>query len=221
MNIYKLSVLLCTLLLGAPTASVGAKGTPKVFLADCQIPEPILSQIGRGVQYALDNQAAFIIDDKDLFHVHLLVSKETLKLISGKNEMSALELMGLTDALLFHSQEEKSVRDFFPVNIRKRRNIFYNRKTNELKILNTDNYPVDKEFFTIWQEEDLGFEETFQVSFARLPHFVDQECKLSAFDIHDSESSEKVVITNILMLDLWKPNTIDGKSCSCSGAIWE
>jgi|SRR3989344_8149433 len=221
MNIYKLLVLFFVTLLGASPTPVGAKGTPKVFLTDCQISEPILGQIRLGVQFALDNQAAFTVDDKDLSHVHLLITKETLKLVSSKKEMSALELMSLTDALLFHSREEKSIRDFFPVNIRKRRNIFYNRRTNELKILNTDNYPVDKEFFTIWPEEDLGFKGTFQVSFARLPYFVDQECKLSAFKIHDSENSEKVVITNILMPDLSKPYTTYGKSCSCSGAIWE
>lgn len=219
MYLNRLIVLSITLIIMFSLSSnLNAQKEPFVApLLNCSVPQSMVDEIKKGVQFALDKKAAFAVNDADLNHVHLLVTRSHYQEIIDGGSIKIFELMESSDAMLFHSQEESYLRDNFPVEIRKRRNLLYNLRSGEVDIINVDRYNTDARYFTVFHDKHLGLVEIFQISFYQLPIFVNKPCKLPFFKIFppDGRRAYRIVISEMMMA--FSPWT--NKGCFCSGAV--
>lgn len=187
---------------------------PQIKIKGCELPSTIMTKLTLGIRAALSMEAAFFIDPKDLDHVHFLVNHASIKDIT-KKRISAVELMELTEALLFHSQEFINSKNPFPIETQKKRNIFLNIKTGQAMILDTNQFGANPETFTIFGERDLKMKETFQVGFDRIPEFVDWDCKLPKIFLFSLDREIRIAITEII----YHGDTTQNIYCYCSGLI--
>ena len=218
MYLKNLGIFLSIILISSGSVNANPEG-PVLILKDCKVPIQITEKITRGIQFALDNKAAFDTGELDLHHVHLLIKQDTRQKLLSRDKIGALELMNYTEAMLFHSQEDSELRNFLPDEVRKRRNIFFDFSKDEISILDTEKYPVEPEFLAIWPEKDLGFTETFQVTFETLPYFNDQKCKLPILQLRNGK---KVAIINVIGLRITEPGIVGEwitRICFCSGKV--
>lgn len=188
---------------------------PQITTENCELPSTIMTKLTLGIRTALSMEAAFFIDPNDLDHVHFLVNHASIKDMAQKR-MTAVELMELTEAFLFHSQEFFLSKNPFPMEIQKRRNIFMDLKTNQVMILDTNQFQVNTETFTVYGEKDLKMKETFQIGFDRIPEFVDWDCKLPKIFLFSLDREVRIAITEIVYDD---DNANQNTRCYCSGLV--
>jgi hypothetical protein len=208
-----LLILFCSL-------AVRAEPLPIIKLTNCSVPSAILQKVKTGIEFALDKQAAFFIDDEDLGHVHLLLTQQNYEALIKNKEYTAIELMEKTDALLFHSQEYASTRNLLPVETQKKRNIYYDLRTDKIEILDVDKYDVDSKYYTIFSDRHLKMVEVFQISFDRLPRPVGKSCKVPQFYL-SRPISLRIGVAQVLVVgsleDKFKAKKAHVVDCYCSG----